>query len=103
MKRNYIKEVNETLLESLNEDILPGGQADGKPDSDFNSEELKLGVNHELEHIDAEEISKSKNIDIEKAKKFALDMASEIAKDHLIENPKYYSELEDKEGEEDGE
>lgn len=57
-------------------EILVGGQGDNKPDSDFDADELKMGIEHEMkEHGMTEE------------------MATETAKDHLVENPKYYSEL----------
>ena len=54
---------------------LIGGKADNKPDSDFDSEELKNGIKHELEHTNNKKLAK------------------EIAKDHLSEDPKYYSKL----------
>lgn len=49
------------------------------PDSDFDSEQLAMGIKIEKEHTD--------NPDIAKA----------IAKSHLKENPKYYSYLKDME------
>jgi len=51
------------------------GLAKNKPDSDFDSIELEIGANVELEHIDDEEAAK------------------EIAKDHLVENPHYYTKV----------
>lgn len=68
---------NEFLLESIMEkkDILPGGLADNAPDSEFDPEQLKMGIKAELEHTSSRE------------------MAKEIAKDHLKEDPKYYSKL----------
>jgi hypothetical protein len=70
-KRDY----NEALIRGILErkDLLPGGLADHAPDNEFDSEELKMGVEHELEHTDNKQ------------------MAKEIAKDHLKEDPKYYS------------
>lgn len=53
-------------------DLLPGGEADGKPDSAFSKKELALGVADEHEHTSNDQIAK------------------EIAKDHLQEDPKYY-------------
>jgi hypothetical protein len=68
---------NEFLLESIMEkkDLLPGGLADNAPTSDFDPEQLKMGVEAELEHTSNRE------------------MAEEIAKDHLKEDPKYYTKL----------
>jgi len=57
-------------------DELDGGLADGRPDSDFPSDELKKGTEVEFEHTS----------DRGKAK--------EIAKDHLAEDPEYYTKLE---------
>lgn len=45
------------------------------PDAKYNKPELKKGISHELEHV--------KN----------RAMAKEISKDHLEENPRYYSLL----------
>lgn len=58
-------------------DKLPGGLADHRPDSSFGSEELEEGRRHELdEHTHDPQL------------------AGEIAKDHLVENPHYYALLE---------
>jgi hypothetical protein len=54
---------------------VAGGKADGKPDSAFDQAELALGQKTELEHTS------------DKA------MAKDIAKDHLVEFPKYYSKV----------
>lgn len=56
-------------------DVLPGGLADNKPDSDFDPKALKDGVKVELEHTDNPQIAK------------------EVSKDHLEEFPEYYSAL----------
>jgi len=56
-------------------DLLHGGKADNRPDSDFNPQQVAEGVKHESEHIDNPEAAK------------------EIAKDHLAENPQYYTDL----------
>lgn len=61
-------------------EVLPGGLSSGKPDSDFDPEALAKGTKVELEHTDDEKLSK------------------EIAKDHLVEDPKYYDKLEKMEG-----
>lgn len=54
---------------------LKGGKGDGRPDSDFDSHWLSVGIKVEREHTD----------DPEKAK--------EIAKDHLTEDKLYYKKL----------
>lgn len=64
------------LSDKLKEDKLPGGLADKMKPSDFDSDELKKGVEHELEHTDDKTLAK------------------EIAMDHLAEDPKYYTHLE---------
>lgn len=58
-----------------NKDRLKGGKADNIPDSKFDKMELKLGQKHEKEH------TKDPNL------------AKEIAKDHIVEDPKYYDKL----------
>lgn len=54
---------------------LKGGKGDNRPDSDFNQEQLKNGIKHEMEHTKDRKIAK------------------EIAKDHLSEDPNYYKKL----------
>ncbi len=54
---------------------LRGGLAEGMSPTDFNPDELELGVYTELEHTDDPEL------------------ALEIAMDHLVEYPDYYSRL----------
>ena len=61
-------------------DILHGGEADNMPDSAFPKKELAEGKKHEHEHTDNDQI------------------ADEIAKDHLQEDPKYYEKVEEIEG-----
>jgi len=61
-------------------DILRGGEADNMPDSAFPKKELAEGKKHEHEHTDNDQI------------------ADEIAKDHLQEDPKYYEKVEEIEG-----
>lgn len=58
------------------EDLIPGGKADNAPKKGVNKYELEKGIKVEMEHTDS------------KAK------AEEIARDHLAENPNYYSKLE---------
>jgi len=57
-------------------EVIPGGLADGKPDSDFDKDALAKGINVELEHTSDPKIAK------------------EIAKDHLTEDVEYYEKLE---------
>lgn len=52
-----------------------GGLADFAPDDNFDAEQLKMGIEVEMEHTDDPK------------------MAKEIAKDHLKEDPKYYTKL----------
>ena len=54
-------------------DQFEGGLADNIPHSDFDQDELKMGIEVELEHTE------------DKA------LAEEIATDHLVENPRYYT------------
>ena len=58
-----------------NQEKLKGGLADNLPDSDFDPEQLEIGIQHELEHTKDRKIAK------------------EIAKDHLTEDPNYYKIL----------
>ena len=89
MDRKYINDTNKIL----SEDILPGGRADHKSDTEFDKMELSKGIEHEMEHINPEAIARQDNISIEQANNKAMEMAKEIAKDHLAENPRYYTEL----------
>ena len=54
---------------------LPGGLGDNKPDSYFDPDQLEMGIKVEMEHTTDPEL------------------AREIAKDHLTEDPKYYTKL----------
>lgn len=84
---NAIKEVVDAMIlmaqgmaaqdESVqkSEDQLPGGLADKKKPTDFDQKELSMGIEHEKEHTNDE------------------DLAREIAMDHLSEDPHYYSNL----------
>lgn len=67
-----LKYMSDQEIEIILKDI---GKHDFKPDSDFNPKELELGIKHEYEH------TKSKLV------------AKLIAKDHLIEDTRYYSKL----------
>lgn len=57
------------------EDLLPGGLADRKKPEDFDAMELARGVKVELEHTTSRQL------------------ATEIAMDHLTEDPDYYRKL----------
>lgn len=59
----------------MNGDMLRGGKGDRAKPSDFDPQELKRGIEVEMEH------TKSRRI------------AREIALDHLSEDPRYYSKL----------
>jgi hypothetical protein len=54
---------------------LQGGAGDNSPDSDFDKKQLEIGIKHELEHTKDRQIAK------------------EIAKDHLSEDPNYYEKI----------
>jgi hypothetical protein len=58
------------------EDKIPGGLADHKSDKDFNPRALAKGMKVEREHTSSD------------------DIAKEIARDHLTEDPAYYDKLE---------
>lgn len=76
LKQSEVPVLKMNLFSSLRtEDKLPGGKADNSSDDSFDPEELKMGIKHEMEHTNDEEI------------------ATEIAKDHLSEDPRYYSKL----------
>ena len=58
-----------------NTEKLHGGAGDNRPDSDFEPQQLEIGIKHEMEHTKDRKIAK------------------EIAKDHLSEDPNYYKKL----------
>lgn len=60
-------------------EVLEGGLGDGRPDEDFDAEQLAEGTEVEFEHTTDEAAAK------------------EIAKDHLTEHPDYYTGLEEME------
>ena len=73
---NNMKTIKTASFEKLTEkDLIPGGLADNKPSSSFNKKELSKGKKVEKEHTGRE------------------DLAQEIAKDHLTEDPHYYTKL----------
>ncbi len=61
------------VVQGARNEKLVGGLGDGKPDGAFDPDELAKGIQFELEHTDN------------------LSVAKEIAKDHLMEDPEYYS------------
>lgn len=56
-------------------DMMPGGLADKNVPEDFDLNQLKKGIRHEMEHTDDTQLAK------------------EIAMDHLAEDPYYYDKL----------
>ena len=58
-----------------NTEKLKGGKGDNRPDSDFDEKDLEDGIKHEMEHTKDRQVAK------------------EIAKDHLSEDPNYYKKL----------
>jgi ADP-ribose pyrophosphatase YjhB (NUDIX family) len=69
---NAAKKTASQLSRSGQKDLLHGGKADNIPDRDFSPKELAIGAADEREHTSNDQIAK------------------EIAKDHLQENPAYY-------------
>lgn len=72
MKHNLIAALRKVVAW---EDQLPGGLADKHHPSEFDREALNKGVRVELEHTDDP------------------NKALEIAMDHLLESPDYYTKL----------
>lgn len=68
MKRNV-----KMYSQFINEDLLPGGAADIMKESDFDPNELALGIKDEMEHTSDPKLAK------------------EIAMYHLSKYPNYYS------------
>lgn len=64
-----------SLKQYPNVERIPGGLAAGRPDSAFDPEQLAAGIEVELEHTSDPAVAK------------------EIAKDHLMEDPRYYVKL----------
>jgi ADP-ribose pyrophosphatase YjhB (NUDIX family) len=69
---NAAKKTAAELSRSGQKDLLPGGKADNVPDQEFSPKELAIGAADEHEHTDNDQV------------------AREIAKDHLQEDPQYY-------------
>lgn len=68
------KAADDKLSRTGQKDLLPGGKGDHVPDREFPAATLAEGVKHEREHTRNPQIAK------------------EIAKDHLSEEPAYYEE-----------
>lgn len=68
-------EKSAAVAKGPHKDKIPGGKADEKKPKDFDQDELDEGRKHEKEHTDDPSI------------------ATEIAMDHLVEDPKYYTRL----------
>lgn len=66
------KQQPNALSRAGQKDLLPGGEADNLPDRDFSAPALAEGAKHEHEHTNNDQVAK------------------EIAKDHLSEDPAYY-------------
>jgi hypothetical protein len=71
-QRDLMKTDNE---KKAAKDKIPGGLADNAPDSGFAAKDLRKGQKVEREHTSDPELAK------------------EIAKDHLTEDPAYYDKL----------
>lgn len=74
--REYELKKVPAVMKKVAAEKLKGGLADGLPDKAFSSKSLKKGMKVEAEH------TKSKRA------------RREIAKDHLVEDPRYYDKLE---------
>jgi hypothetical protein len=72
------KKIIVRILSNEAVDKLHGGTADNVPKSKFNKKELSMGIDDEKEHTDDE------------------DVASEIARDHLANDPNYYTHAKQK-------
>lgn len=68
------------IVRSAPVEYLPGGYAAGMGDEEFDPEQLAMGIEVELEHIDPNHPE-------------AEAIAAEIARDHLREHPRYYDAL----------
>lgn len=75
LNRRRAREVPAVKANPRRKDYLRGGRADDHRITDFDEAELRRGTRVEREHTDH------------------LDMAREIAMDHLAEDPRYYQKL----------
>ena len=78
-KEEVLKEFPDAKI--LNKDTKDIGKHNDRPDSDFDADELELGIKIEMEHTDNKEEAK------------------DIAKDHLSEIKDYYTRLKKMEAE----
>jgi hypothetical protein len=69
------KTADDNLPRAGQKDLLPGGKADNVPDREISSKTLAEGQKHEREHASNDQVAK------------------EIAKDHLHEDPAYYKKV----------
>lgn len=72
-----LKNMSDSELQNILKHV---GKHDFSPDSEFDAEQLRLGIKTEREHTKSDLIAKI------------------IAKDHLKEDPKYYTKLQKVEG-----
>lgn len=63
-------------VKALRKDLMPGGQGDDLPDTDFDADQLADGARREMEEHGLDE-----------------ERAIEVAKDHLTEDPDYYRKM----------
>lgn len=82
-KRKTKKKTNKKKYTHTFKERIPGGLAAGKKPSDFDKRQLKKGTKVELEHTSAGKKPSTKD----------LEIAREIAMDHLMEDPLYYEKL----------
>ena len=73
--RDNIPARDENLSRSGQKDLLEGGKGDNLPDREFSADSLAEGAKHEHEHTRNDQVAK------------------EIAKDHLSEDPQYYEKV----------
>lgn len=69
----WVEDHNPGMMKA--EDELQGGAADGASSHEFDTEQLKIGIKHEMQHTDD------------------VNVAAQIAMDHLAEDPDYYKKL----------
>lgn len=80
------------VVSQIAKEEIPGGLARGKKPSEFDADELAVGIEVEKEHLVGDSYSA----------KEMHDTAQEIAMDHLTEIPDYYSRLKKMESEAEG-
>jgi len=66
-------------------EFIPGGLGAGKHPANFDPDQIRKGINVEMEHV----VGSTSLTEQEK-----IRVAAEIATDHLMEDPKYYDKLE---------